>query len=139
MSADDRFCLLVSLIFVVSKIFLQHGGQKREDCCPAPCGKAIPDIMTQLGTSRRTIFRVKKYLGERGQVRQKPGSGRKPTVVSSKLINTIKGRFRRNPIRSMRGMAKDLKVSERTIPNIVKTKLEPDRWPGPKDFSFLNA
>jgi|FrelakmetLWP11LW_1041352.scaffolds.fasta_scaffold53116_1 transposase len=101
--------------------------------------KPIPDIMTQLGTSRRTIFRVKKYLGERGQVRQKPGSGRKPTVVSSKLINTIKGRIRRNPIRSMRGMAKDLKVSERTIPNIVKTKLEPDRWPGPKDFSFLNA
>jgi uncharacterized protein YerC len=36
--------------------------------------KPIPDIMTQLGTSRRTIFRVKKYLGERGQVRQKPGS-----------------------------------------------------------------
>jgi uncharacterized protein YerC len=26
--------------------------------------KPIPDIMTQLGTSRRTIFRVKKYLGE---------------------------------------------------------------------------
>jgi hypothetical protein len=83
----------------------------------------IPDIMSQLGTLRRTIFRVKKYLEERGHVRQQPGSGRKPTVVSSKLISTIKSRIQRNPIRSMRGMAKDLKVSEWTIRNIVKTKL----------------
>ena len=79
--------------------------------------------MLQLGTSRRTIFRVKKSLMERGNVKQQPGSGKKPTVVSTKLVNKIRSRIARNPIRSMRGMAKDMKVSEWTVRNVVKNKL----------------
>jgi inhibitor of nuclear factor kappa-B kinase subunit alpha len=83
----------------------------------------IPEIMKELGTSRRTITRVKKALEERGNVKHKAGAGRKPKVVTPRLINVLKARIWRNPIRSMRGMAKDLKVSEWTIRNVVKNKL----------------
>jgi hypothetical protein len=70
----------------------------------------VPEIMTKLKTSRRTISRVKKSLEDLGHVQQKPGSGRRPTVVSTKLVANIKkSRIKRNPIRSVRTMAKELK------------------------------
>jgi hypothetical protein len=53
-------------------------------------------------------------------INRKPGTGRKATGVTPRLINIVKSRIRRNPIRSMRGMAKELKVSEFSIRKIVK-------------------
>ena len=68
----------------------------------------VPEIMTKLKTSRRTISRVKKSLQDLGHVKRKPGSGRRPTVIFTKLVANIKARIKRNPIRSMRTMAKEL-------------------------------
>jgi len=97
---------------------------KREKIVAAlHAGTAIPDIMMALKTSRATIFRVKKCLKDSGQVKRKPGSGRRPTVVTKKVINVVRSRINRNSVRSMRAMAKDLKVSEWTVRNIVKNKL----------------
>jgi hypothetical protein len=56
-------------------------------------------------------------------VNQKPGSGRKPTVVTSQLANTLRCRIKRNPVQSMRGMAKELNVSEASIRRVFKYKL----------------
>ena len=98
--------------------------EKREKIVAAlHAGTPIPDIMKDLKTSRATIFMVKRCLKTSGQVKGKSGSGRKPTVVSTKLIRAIRSRINRNPVRSMRGMAKDFNVSEWTIQNIIKNKL----------------
>ena len=40
------------------------------------------------------------------------------------MINAVKARIRRNPKRSMRAMARDMNVSEKTIRNIVKIDLK---------------
>jgi transposase len=83
----------------------------------------ISDIVSEVGTSRRTIFRVKNSLKDSGHVKRKPGSGRKPTVVTKKLVWKIEARIRRNPIRSMKAMARDMNVSDWTVRNVVNNKL----------------
>jgi inhibitor of nuclear factor kappa-B kinase subunit alpha len=98
--------------------------EKREAIVAAlHAGKAIPDIIKEIGVCRATIFNVKKALKDRGHINRKPGTGRKATVVTPRLINVVRSRIRRNPIRSMRGMAKELNVSEFSIRKIVKQEL----------------
>jgi transposase len=84
----------------------------------------VSDIVKQISVSRATVFNVKRRLKESGHVKRKPGSGRKPTVTNPKLVEAVRSRLRRNPVRTMRGMAKELKVSEHTIRNIVKKKIK---------------
>ena len=86
-------------------------------------GLSIPDIMTKLSVSRATIFNTKKRLSELGHVKTKPGSGRKPTVTTPRLLANLKARIRRNPIRSMRGMAKEFGISEFTVRSAIKNKI----------------
>ncbi len=62
-SADDRFCLLISLNFVVSKIILQHGGQKREDRRPAPRGNANSGHHVAVGDIAPDDFPGEKVFG----------------------------------------------------------------------------
>ena len=84
----------------------------------------VSDIVKQISVSRATVFNVKRRLKESGHVKRKPGSGRKPTVTTPKLVEAVRSRLRRNPVRTMRGMAKELKVSEHTVRNIVKKKIK---------------
>ena len=62
----------------------------------------IPQIMKEVGISLSTIYRVKNSLKEQGHVKYKPGSGRKPSVVTFGLVSAVKSQIDRNPIRSMR-------------------------------------
>jgi len=86
-------------------------------------GFSIPDIMSKVSVSRATIFNTKKRLKEFGHVKRRPGSCGKPTVTTPRLVANLKARIKRNPIRSMRGMAKELNVSEFTVRSIVKKKI----------------
>jgi len=65
--------------------------------------------------SRATIFNTKKRFIKFGHVRRKKGSGRTPTVTTLRLLANIKAQIKRNPIRSMRHMAKELIVGEFSV------------------------
>lgn len=86
-------------------------------------GKTSKVIQDELKVSRKLIYNVKIALKERGNVRQKPGSGRPVSVATNRLVNLVRSRLARNPIRSMRGMAREVGVSEFTIRKVVKERL----------------
>jgi hypothetical protein len=65
--------------------------------------------------------------------------GRRPTVITKKVTNVVKSWINRISVRSMRVIAKDLKVSEWTIWNIAKTSWGLGLWPEPADFSSQNV
>ena len=115
--------MIIRFFLNLSKLYSSMEEKREKIMALLHAQTPIPDIMTEVGTSRRTIFRVKTSLKASGHVKRKPGSGRRPTVVTNKLIWKINARIRRNPVRSMKAMAKDFKVSDWTVRNVVKNKL----------------
>lgn len=85
--------------------------------------KSIPEIMALENCSRATVFRVKAAIGLPSAPR-KSGSGRKRTVRTPALIQSIKKKVTRNPVRSMRKMAKEANVSEKTVRRVIKYDLK---------------
>ena len=86
-------------------------------------GYSVPAIQKKFGISHATIFNIKKRLKVDGHVKRKSGSGAATTVSTPSLVSKIKYRIRTNPVRTMRGMARELGVSEHTVRNVVKKKL----------------
>ena len=83
-------------------------------------GETVDKIVKDLNVSRATVYNVKCYLRKRGNVLHKPGSGKKPTVAINRLVGVIRSRVARNPIRSMRAMARETGVSEKSIRRAIK-------------------
>jgi len=71
-----------------------------------------------------TVYEVKASCSITGTVRRKPGSGKNPSVRTPELIKAVRNRIRRNPVRSMREMARSLNVNEKTILTVVKKDLK---------------
>lgn len=67
----------------------------------------------------RTVLRFHRF----GTSSDRPRTGRKVTVTTPTVIKAVRERIRRNPERSMRWMAKELDISEKSMRRIVKGKL----------------
>ena len=76
--------------------------------------------------ARTFIWRAKKVYEETGKTTRRPGQGRKRSVRTPRLAKAIRAKIRRNPSRSMNQMAKEYKVSARTIRRVVKDDLKWD-------------
>ena len=88
--------------------------EKRESTVVAPlAGKSNQYIMEELKVSRKTIYTAKKCLEDGEGLAHKSWAGRHKTLPRPRLINIIKSRGAHYPVRSMRGMARDLNVSEK--------------------------
>ena len=74
---------------------------------------------------------VKQKMQHCGQVKQKSGTGRKPTVVSSKLIRVIRSLINRNPICFMRSMERTLRCQNRQSIILSRKSWGPGLWPKP--------
>ena len=61
---------------------------------------------------------------DKGHAQRKSGSGRKPSVVTDKLVADIQRRIKRNPDQSRRAIARELKISDFTVRRVIKKKLE---------------
>lgn len=77
------------------------------------------DIATAVGVSRWTVYRVLNRKGD-GQLSPKKKPGRPRTARTPRVISSIKKKIMRNPVRSMRKMAREAGVSEFTVRKIVK-------------------
>lgn len=53
----------------------------------------------------------------------KAGSVMPISVTTARLVNVLKSRVARNPIRSMRAMAHDIRVSEVMVRKVIKERL----------------
>ena len=77
-------------------------------------GKKNSEIVKLIKAPRSTVYHTVKRFNELGNAADRPRSGRPRTARTPKLVNAVKARVRRNPKRSMRRMARDMDVSEKT-------------------------
>lgn len=87
-------------------------------------GKTNSEIVKLLKVPRSTVYHTVSRFKELQSTDDRPRSGRPRSSRTPKVINAVKARIRRNPKRSMRAMARDMNVSEKTIRNIVKIDLK---------------
>lgn len=83
----------------------------------------IFNIVKTLGINRRFVNRTVNRLRETGSIEDLPRSGAPRTARTKKRIKVIRERIRRNPKRSQRKLAKDLKISTRSVGRIIKNDL----------------
>ncbi|XP_055622148.1 uncharacterized protein LOC129765750 [Toxorhynchites rutilus septentrionalis] len=90
-------------------------------------GKCQEDIVRELSAlpvCRNFVHRtVKRYL-ETGSTKRRYGGGRQATVVTPAMVKIVKKRLKRNPRRSATKLAKDLKISDRSLRRILKDKVQ---------------
>ncbi|KAI6656176.1 hypothetical protein LOD99_1509 [Oopsacas minuta] len=89
-------------------------------------GKTQKEILKLLNipaNRRKFVYRTIRRYNETGEVCDKARSGRPPSVTTPALQKLVRERIRRNPRRSMRKMAQELKVSESSVRKIVKVNL----------------
>ena len=87
-------------------------------------GKTNSEIVKLLKAPRSTVYHTVSRCKELQSTKDRPRNGRPRSSRTPKMINTVRARIRHNPKRSMRAMARDMNISEKTIRNIVKTDLK---------------
>lgn len=89
-------------------------------------GLSAPAIYKQLkhrGYARSTVFSVIARCSKTDTAARQSGSGGSNSLRSPELKQRVRERIRRNPQRSLRRMAPQLGISERTLRRLVKDDL----------------
>lgn len=79
--------------------------------------------LKHLNINIRFISRTIKRFIETGSCRPRPKPGRKPSIRVGNVIKRVRERIRRNPAQSASKLAKDLKVSRRSMGRILRIDL----------------
>lgn len=90
------------------------------------CGYQKSDIfktLKPLGISRMFVYRAVKLFDETGGVDDRSRSGRPRTVRTPEVINAVKARIRRNPLRKQKIMAREMALSKMSMSRIIKQDL----------------
>lgn len=89
-------------------------------------GKSVAEILAALKypkLRRNFVWRTIKRFTETGDVKDRARSGRPRTATTQQVKKKIASRIARNPQRSMRKMAAELKVSRESVRRVVKRDL----------------
>lgn len=81
------------------------------------------EISRLLAVPIRTVRDAIKRYKELGNLKDRPKIGRPVTVCNQRNRNIIKKRIDRNPMRSMRAMARSLDISDGSVRKMVKDQL----------------
>ena len=74
-------------------------------------------------TRRNFIYNTIKMYTDTGRVSDKPRSGRPVSITTTRMRKVVRSRIWRNPRRSVRKMAAELKVSRPSLQRVVKRNL----------------
>lgn len=89
-------------------------------------GKTASDIVKQLrgvGVSRLFVYRTIKRYNDTGDVVDRARSGRPRVVRTKETIKAVRERIRRNPVRKQKVMAREMKISPRSMSRILREDL----------------
>lgn len=86
-------------------------------------GKRQCEIVRLLGVRKDVVSKAIKRYKELGHDGRRPGSGRKRTVNTSANRKIIKKRVQRNPRVSMRKIARETGISDRSVRRMAKKEL----------------
>lgn len=90
-------------------------------------GKSQPAIVRKLShlkVNKVFVYRTITRYNSTGSIAKRYGGGPKRTATSPEMVRKVKKRLERNPRRSANQMAKELKISERSIRRILKNELK---------------
>lgn len=87
-------------------------------------GDTPAQITNKLGIPRQTVHRTIARYKQLGTYMDRPGKGRPRTVLTQQLKDTVKKKVKRNPKRSIRKMAKQLKISKTSMSRMVHEGLK---------------
>src|SRR5258706_4344283 len=82
-------------------------------------GKIPNEISKALNVHRVTVYEIRNKFKTTGNVGRKPGSGRPRSARAPVIVKSIRNKIRYNLVGSMRKMAKEARVSEKTVRRIV--------------------
>ena len=86
-------------------------------------GDPIKDIAKAFGIAPSTVWRTKKRYQETGCNDDRPRTGRPRTGRTRATISNVKKKLDRNPVRSIRRLAKDHNVGKTTMANLIRDDL----------------
>jgi transposase len=81
------------------------------------------DIADKVGVSRQTVYNIIRKFETTKNIEDKPRKGRPKTATSPDKVSAIGKKIARNPVRSMRKLAKEYQISEGSVRNIVHKKM----------------
>lgn len=87
-------------------------------------GKSTHEIAATLKIGRRFVQRAVARFVETGSNQDRPRSGRPPSARTPQLKKKLQKKIQRNPERSMRKMALECGISERTVRRVVHQDLQ---------------
>ena len=90
-------------------------------------GKSQPAIVRELShlkVNKMFVYRTIKRYNDTGSIAKRYGGGPKKTATTPEMVRKVKARLERNPRRSGRKMAKELKISQDSIRRILKNELK---------------
>lgn len=87
-------------------------------------GKSGGEIAKLLRIARSTVFNIIKRYKESGTAADRPRSGRPATAMTPENVNNLRCRIRRNPGKSMRKLAKELKINRESVRKMVRSSLK---------------
>ena len=87
-------------------------------------GKSPADIVKLLRIPRSTVYKAINRYEELGTTADRLRSGRPVTVTTPKNVKKLRSRIQRNPGKSMRKLAKEMKISFGTVHKMVRNKLK---------------
>lgn len=86
-------------------------------------GQRPSDIAREMNIARCTVYSAKKIFDATGGYSKRVAGGRPRIKRTRALIASIRAKVRRNSERSMRQLAKEAQVSEKTVRRVVKEDL----------------
>lgn len=90
-------------------------------------GKSQPAIVRELQhlkVNKIFVYRTITRYNDTGSIAKRHGGGPKKTATTQENIRNVKARIERNPRRSGRKMAAELKISQRSIRRILQNELK---------------
>jgi inhibitor of nuclear factor kappa-B kinase subunit alpha len=86
-------------------------------------GEPIPEISRKLGVPKTTIYYHIRKFKKLGITERKPGTGRRQTQRMARNINAVMDRINADPFVSIRQVARELEMDEKTARTICKDDL----------------
>lgn len=85
-------------------------------------GKSAADIIKLLRMKRSTVFDAIKRYKELGTAKDRPRSGRPGNVTTPENLNKLRCRIRRNPEKSIRKIAKEMKIGRESVRKMIRSQ-----------------
>lgn len=86
--------------------------------------KEIFELLQPLQITMKFVYRTINRYTEASSVDDRPRSGRPRTIRTKKVVEAVRHRILRNPLRKQKVMAREMKIPKRTMSRIVKEDLK---------------